>query len=584
MAYIAMARKWRPSSFKDMVGQEHIVQTLANAIEGKRLHHAFLFTGTRGVGKTTSARILAKTLNCLGDNPLEPCGECKSCKDFATNNPMDILEIDGASNTSVDNIRELIERVQYSPMIGKYKIFIIDEVHMITNQAFNALLKTLEEPPPHVIFIFATTEANKIPQTILSRVQRFDFKRLSITQIIDRLKFICQEEGISTDMEALSVLAEKADGSMRDALTYFDQAYAFTGNQMDAKSVRSILGLPQNEIYFTLLSAIEKHDIASCFQQVEKAASVGIEYAPYLDGFAKFLRNALYIRVGAGTPEVLNISQELHEQFSRASHSFTNGDLLRISKIVTDTIGALRYSSNPRLLVETALARMAWLDHLTDLRKVLSTLQSPNSGEIKKKLATLPPKEQSLEDLNIFDSLEENVPPPPSSQDFIFLENESPTLFFPENLEQDWNIVLEQLLLEGEKSLYQALHETKVFIENPKANPIHLTIAFPLQKDGSFVWDSTIFISSDKSRQKFTSWLEKKLNLSVFLETTSYTPETEELTKKQRISAYEEDLIHEPGLKLLHDLFTIECLNSKKIAPDRITSTLYLEDLAEESL
>jgi DNA polymerase-3 subunit gamma/tau len=450
-------------------------------------------------------------------------------------------------------------------MIGKYKIFIIDEVHMITNQAFNALLKTLEEPPPHVIFIFATTEANKIPQTILSRVQRFDFKRLSITQIIDRLKFICQEEGISTDMEALSVLAEKADGSMRDALTYFDQAYAFTGNQMDAKSVRSILGLPQNEIYFTLLSAIEKHYIASCFQQVEKAASVGIEYAPYLDGFAKFLRNALYIRVGAGTPEVLNISQELHEQFSSASRSFTNGDLLRISKIVTDTIGALRYSSNPRLLVETALARMAWLDHLTDLRKVLSTLQSPNSGEIKKKLATLPPKEQSLEDLNIFDSLEENVPPPPSSQDFIFLENESPTLFFSENLEQDWNIVLEQLLLEGEKSLYKALHETKVFIENPKANPIHLTIAFPLQKDGSFVWDSTIFISSDKSRQKFTSWLEKKLNLSVFLETTSYTPETEELSKKQRISAYEEDLIHEPGLKLLHDLFTIECLNSKKL-------------------
>ncbi|MEE1068323.1 MAG: hypothetical protein UH678_07495 [Fibrobacteraceae bacterium] len=180
--------------------------------------------------------------------------------------------------------------------------------------------------------------------------------------------------------------------------------------------------------------------------------------------------------------------------------------------------------------------------------------------------------------------MEENVPPPPSSQDFIFLENESPTLFFPENLEQDWNIVLEQLLLEGEKSLYQALHETKVFIENPKANPIHLTIAFPLQKDGSFVWDSTIFISSDKSRQKFTSWLEKKLNLSVFLETTSYTPETEELSKKQRISAYEEDLIHEPGLKLLHDLFTIECLNSKKIAPDRITSTLYLEDSAEESL
>lgn len=385
MAYIAMARKWRPTSFKDMVGQEHIVQTLANAIEGGRLHHAFLFTGTRGVGKTTSARILARTLNCSSGNLLEPCGECPSCKDFANGTPMDILEIDGASNTSVDNVRELLDRVQYPPMIGKYKIFIIDEVHMITNQAFNALLKTLEEPPPHVIFIFATTEANKIPQTILSRVQRFDFKRLSITQIIDRLKFICQEEGITTDPEALSILAEKADGSMRDALTYFDQAYAFTGNQMDAKSVRSILGLPQNEIYFALLSAIEKQDIGACFQQIEKAAATGIEYAPYLDGFAKFLRNILYVRVGAGSTDFLNISQELYEQLSLAGGSFTNGDLLRISKIVTDTQGVLRYSSNPRLIVETALARMAWLDRLTDLRKVLSTFQSPNNGEIKKK-------------------------------------------------------------------------------------------------------------------------------------------------------------------------------------------------------
>ena len=179
MAYIAMARKWRPQSFSDMVGQEHIAKTLENAIQGGRLHHAFLFTGTRGVGKTTSARILARTLNCKGNDPLHPCGQCDSCKDIAGGNPMDVYEIDAASNTSVDNIRDVIERVQYPPVIGKYKIFIIDEVHMLSTGAFNALLKTLEEPPSHVIFIFATTEVNKVPQTILSRVQRFDFKRLS---------------------------------------------------------------------------------------------------------------------------------------------------------------------------------------------------------------------------------------------------------------------------------------------------------------------------------------------------------------------------------------------------------------------
>ncbi len=175
MAYIAMARKWRPNSFKDLVGQEHIAKTIENAILGGRLHHAFLFTGTRGVGKTTSARILARTLNCTGGDPLVPCGECPSCKDIASGHPMDVIEIDAASNTGVDNIRDLLEQTQYTPMIGKYKVFVIDEVHMLSKSAFNSLLKTLEEPPPHVVFIFATTEVNKVPQTILSRVQRFDF-------------------------------------------------------------------------------------------------------------------------------------------------------------------------------------------------------------------------------------------------------------------------------------------------------------------------------------------------------------------------------------------------------------------------
>ena len=269
MAYVAMARKWRPQSFADMVGQEHIAKTLQNAIEGGRLHHAFLFTGTRGVGKTTSARILARTLNCTGGDPLHPCGQCESCKDIAGGTPMDVFEIDAASNTGVDNIRDVIERVQYPPVIGKYKVFIIDEVHMLTTGAFNALLKTLEEPPEHVIFIFATTEVNKVPQTILSRVQRFDFKRLTIEQIRSRLRYICEQEGINATDEALDIFAEKADGSMRDGLTYFDQAYAFTGNEMSADAVRSVLGIPPVELFFTLISAIEGHDLKGCFKMVD---------------------------------------------------------------------------------------------------------------------------------------------------------------------------------------------------------------------------------------------------------------------------------------------------------------------------
>lgn len=591
MAYIAMARKWRPTSFKDMVGQEHIVQTLANAIEGGRLHHAFLFTGTRGVGKTTSARILARTLNCSSGNLLEPCGECPSCKDFANGTPMDILEIDGASNTSVDNVRELLDRVQYPPMIGKYKIFIIDEVHMITNQAFNALLKTLEEPPPHVIFIFATTEANKIPQTILSRVQRFDFKRLSITQIIDRLKFICQEEGITTDPEALSILAEKADGSMRDALTYFDQAYAFTGNQMDAKSVRSILGLPQNEIYFALLSAIEKQDIGACFQQIEKAAATGIEYAPYLDGFAKFLRNILYVRVGAGSTDFLNISQELYEQLSLAGGSFTNGDLLRISKIVTDTQGVLRYSSNPRLIVETALARMAWLDRLTDLRKVLSTFQSPNNGEIKKKLTpptepsleasvSIPPKENSevsLENIDIFASIEEELPPPPSSLDYVLLENETKSIFTPENIDAQWGEFLQYLAKEGEENLYKTLKNTKSQSNYQQGNPLNITIAFPLEKDS---WDSSLFIFTDKEKQFLVSTLERLLNVSVCIQTSSYTKDFIDINQQQRQSPYDTDFSKDSGLKLLQELLNPTYVKTIRLSKEQVD---YLENSEETS-
>ncbi len=387
MAYIAMARKWRPNSFQDMVGQEHIAQTLQNAIEGGRLHHAFLFTGTRGVGKTTSARILARTLNCTGGDILHPCGKCPSCLDIASGNPMDVIEIDAASNTGVDNIRDLIEQVKYAPMNGKYKVFIIDEVHMLSSGAFNALLKTLEEPPSNVIFIFATTEVNKVPQTILSRVQRFDFKRLTSEQIIGRLRYICEQEHIETDNEALAVLAEKADGSMRDALTYFDQAFAFTGNEMKAESVRSVLGIPPNELYFSLIEAIAVHDIKNCFLMVEKAVSIGVEYGPFLDGFAKFLRNLLYVRVGSVTAESMNITQELFNQLSATAVSLTNGDVLRLAKMLMDTQGSLRYSPNPRLLIETMFARMAWLDRVVDLKKVLAAVQSPALGEVKKKIS-----------------------------------------------------------------------------------------------------------------------------------------------------------------------------------------------------
>lgn len=388
MAYMAMARKWRPMSFSDLVGQEHIATTFQNAIEGGRLHHAFLFTGTRGIGKTTSARILARTLNCTGGKVLEPCGVCPSCKDIATGNPMDVIEIDAASHTSVEDIREIIEQVKYTPMIGKYKVFVIDEVHMLSKSAFNALLKTLEEPPPHAIFIFATTEVMKVPQTILSRVQRFDFKRLGPKHISDRLSYICGQESIQADAEALALIAQKADGSMRDALTYFDQIHAFSGHTIGAQSVREVLGIPSDDLYFDLVQGLFDHDAKTAFQVIDKASESGLELAVFLDGFAKFLRNMLFARVSGLTHEALEITEPLFQRLKAAIPDASNGDLLRYSKIISDTQYQIRSATSPRLLVETALARMAWLDRVSDLRKMLTGTDSSASPQAVKKKTT----------------------------------------------------------------------------------------------------------------------------------------------------------------------------------------------------
>lgn len=569
MAYMAMARKWRPISFEDMVGQEHISKTLQNAIEGGRLHHAFLFTGTRGVGKTTSARILARTLNCSGGNPLKPCGVCPHCLDMAGGHPMDVIEIDAASNTSVDNVRELLDSAQYPPMTGKYKIFIIDEVHMLSRGAFNALLKTLEEPPAHVIFIFATTEVNKVPQTILSRVQRFDFKRLTSAQIISRLKFICGQEGISADPESLSILAEKADGSMRDALTYFDQAYAFTGSDLRADAVRSVLGVPPNELYFSLMAAIGDHDIKSCFLIVEKACSIGVEFAPLLEGFAKFLRNVLYIRVQSATAESLNVSDELFAELSKAGPSLGNGDLLRLAKMLADTQGALRYSQNQRLLVETAFARMAWLDHLTDLRKVLANLNNPAlEGELKKKVGesqTGAPVPETIEEVTIFD--EGPLAPPPG---YAFLDGlPAPKRYSRYEICAAWGEILRDIGDEGDLAFAAALQGTQLEAQDLEPTPFPLKLIFRSSGTPNADWSFNTFSSSKAFQTRLVEKLEALLGCPILLQVVQLKLEPE-AAGRQKQTPYERDLEREPNLALLRELFQTEWVHSKLLPKERL--------------
>ena len=388
MPYVAMARKWRPRSFSEMAGQEHIAQTLKNAIATGNIHHAFLFTGTRGVGKTTSARILAAMLNCTAEGGQKPCGECENCKAIATGSSMDVSEFDAASNSGVDEMRDLLEGTQYPPMNSKYRALIIDEVHALSSKAWSSMLKTLEEPPSYLVFILATTEVNKVPATILSRVLRFDFKRLSPMQISKRLSFICEQEGIEVEPEALSIISEKADGSMRDALTIFDEVFAYSGKSITAESVQSALGIPSNALYFELVKTFEAHDAKGSFAVLEKAMATGTEVQIFLSGFIKFLRNFLYARIGLPAGQ-LEISQASLDNLKALAPTFEEGDILRIAKIITELIGkcSARHGLNPRLLTETEFSKIAWLDRVANIKEALENIApaTPLKEENQKK-------------------------------------------------------------------------------------------------------------------------------------------------------------------------------------------------------
>jgi len=392
MPYIAMARKWRPRSFNEMVGQEHIAQTLKNAIDTGNIHHAFLFTGTRGVGKTTSARILAAMLNCTGEN--KPCGQCQCCKAIAAGSSLDVLEIDAASNNGVEDMRELLEKNEYPPMNSKYRILIIDEVHALSKQAWYSMLKTLEEPPSYLIFIFATTEVNKVLPTILSRVLRFDFKRLAPLQISKRLAFISEQEGIKAEPEALSIISEKADGSMRDALTIFDEVFAYSGKTVTAESVQKALGIPSNALYFELIKAFEAHDPKASFAVLEEAMSAGVEVQVFLEGFTRFLRNFLYAKVGLSA-EQLELSQTGLESLKNLAPNFEHGDILRIAKIITELNEkcSARRGLNPRLLAEAEFAKIAWLDRVANIKDALEKVV--NMEKVAPTVPVVPLKEEN---------------------------------------------------------------------------------------------------------------------------------------------------------------------------------------------
>src|SRR5512136_2782673 len=310
MSYLVLARKWRPQVFEEVVGQRPITQTLQNAISQNRVAHAFLFTGARGVGKTSTARILAKALNCENGPQINPCNHCTTCREISSGISMDVIEIDGASNRGIDEIRELRENVRYTPAKGRYKIYIIDEVHMLTPEAFNALLKTLEEPPPHVIFVFATTEPHKIPATILSRCQRYDFKRIPLREVIGSLRKIVEKEEIQISQRGLLSIAQESEGSLRDAQSLLDQVIAYAGKNIHDEDVAEVLGLIDRKMLSDTIEAIADRDVERCMKVIEHVYHFGYDLQHFCRELLQYLRNLILIKVSQHPEGLVELPEE----------------------------------------------------------------------------------------------------------------------------------------------------------------------------------------------------------------------------------------------------------------------------------
>ncbi len=373
--YLVTARKYRPSLFRELVAQEHVTETLKNAIRLDRLAHAYLFSGPRGVGKTTAARILAKAINCETpreerEDEAEPCRECDSCKAFEEGRSLNVFEMDAASNNKVDDIRELREKVRIPPQGERKKVYILDEVHMLSKSAFNALLKTLEEPPPHALFIFATTEPHKVLPTILSRCQRFDFRRIPVPKIVERLREICEAEGVEADDESLMLLARKGEGALRDALSAFDQAISLCGTTLEYGELTQALGVVDQDLYFQLTDHIGTQNTAGMLELVRHVVRSGYDLQEFLVGLAEHLRNLL-VAHSLGGEALEEVTEARQSRYEKEARRFGEADLLRLLTIVGEAEEELKSSTQPRLKLETTLLKMVQLRRAADLNEVL---------------------------------------------------------------------------------------------------------------------------------------------------------------------------------------------------------------------
>jgi DNA polymerase III subunit gamma/tau len=380
--YLVLARKWRPQRFEDVVGQEHVTTTLRNAIAQQRIAHAFLFSGPRGVGKTTVARLLAKALNCEQGPTGEPCGKCSSCTEIAAGSALDVAEIDGASNTGVDNIRDLNENVRYRPASARFKIYIIDEVHMLSTAAFNALLKTLEEPPPHVKFIFATTEVQKLPQTVVSRCQRYEFKRIPIASLVERLRAIVADEDLEITDDALFAIAREADGSLRDGQSLLDQVIVFSGKKIGEEDVRGALGVADRTILHQVTDAILRRDPGPCLRAADELYRYGYEVAQFARDLTRQVRNLTVARLFKDPSLLTDLTDHEVKETLRQAEVRQADDLQRLFRLAQAGLEEVRKSVLPKIALEMTLVKMATMPEAEPIAALVGRLE-----ELERRLA-----------------------------------------------------------------------------------------------------------------------------------------------------------------------------------------------------
>ncbi|MDO4804776.1 MAG: DNA polymerase III subunit gamma/tau [Lachnospiraceae bacterium] len=426
MSYVALYRKARPQTFEEVSGQDHIVKTLKNQVRAGKLQHAYLFCGTRGTGKTSIAKIMSRAVNC--EHPVDgnPCNECASCRAIAAGNSMNVIEIDAASNNGVDNIREIVEEVRYRPAQGNYKVYIIDEVHMLSTGAFNALLKTLEEPPSYVIFILATTESGKIPTTILSRCQRYDFRRIDMDTLMARMKYLTVQEGVDCEERALRFVARQADGSMRDALSLLDQCMAFyMGEKLTYEKALDALGAVDTDVYGELLSVVARGDAGRAIRIFEKMMERGREVGQFVGDFIWYLRNLLLAQTSDDASEMIDISSEQMQTLLALSGRTEPETAMRYIRILSELQNTMRFSTNRRVLAEVALVKLcrpqmertedAILDRMRVLESKFEAFEAGNFVQMQRDEPPSPTNGLTDSVARGYDSAVEDDAPPPNA-------------------------------------------------------------------------------------------------------------------------------------------------------------------------